>query len=335
MPRAILAADPAAVSDVLLPDDLALLREAYAVDPTRFVTDWATVPDAELAEVEVVVSGWGCPLIDAEVLARMPRLRAVCHAAGTVRFTVTREVLERGVVVTSAAAANALPVAEYTLATILLAAKRTPQAAARYRQLRTWDPTAPGIGETATTGMYTTVIGIISASLIGRRVLELLRPFDLVPLLYDPFVTPDQAAAMGAELVGLDELMHRSTVVSLHTPDLPTTRGMITRELLESMHPGSTFINTARPLIVDQDALREVLGRGEIYAVLDVTWPEPLPPDDVLWDMPNVVLTPHWAGSAGNEQQRLGRTAIDEALRIGRGEPPRHLVDLDRWDVTA
>ena len=185
MLQAVLAARPEMVAQVLVPDDLEPLAAAYQVDTSRFVTDWSQLGPAELAAVEVVVSGWGSPLIDASVLDRMPALRAVCHAAGTVRFTVTREVLERGVAVS-----NALPVAEYTVAMILLAAKRTLLASQRYREARAWRPDdISPVDSAGDTGTYRAEVGIISASLVGRRVLALLEPYDLVPLLYDPYVS--------------------------------------------------------------------------------------------------------------------------------------------------
>lgn len=336
LPLAAIMADPLVARNVFAPDDLRDLAEHYEVDPQHWTTDLAAVPDETLARLEVVVSGWGAPLIDADALARMPRLRAVCHAAGSVKPVVTRDVLARGVVVTSAAAANALPVAEYTVAAILMAAKMIPQAAARYRADPTWWPLgSDDHGPLRDAGTYRTPVGIIGASLIGRRVLALLAPFDLDVMLYDPFVTDDEAAALGARPATLPQMFTTARVVSLHAPDLPSTRGMIDRSLLESLRPGATFINTARPRVVDGAALVDVLTRGDVYALLDVTDPEPLPADHPLRGLPNVVLTPHWAGSAGNEQRRLGRAAIDEALRLARGEAVRHPVSWERWDLTA
>ncbi len=323
------------VTQVFTPSLLAELAEAYEVDTEQFVWSWQAVPDERLAEVEVVVTGWGAPTVGDAVLDRMPKLRAVCHAAGTVKSLVRRRVLERGVVVTSAAFANAEPVAQYTLAAVISAAKMIGQAAARYRSERADVASFALAAANSEAGLYGTTIGIVSASTIGRRVIELLRPLEVEVLLYDPFVSESDAAQLGATKVDLDDLFRRSRVVSLHAPDLPSTRGMITRALLESMPEGATFVNTARPLIVDSDGLRAVLASGRINAVLDVTDPEPLPADDTLWDMPNVTLTPHWAGSVGREQGRLGRAAVDEALRIARGEAPLHPVTLDRWDIMA
>lgn len=336
-PVAVLAARSELVGNVLLPEHLAELARAFTIDTDHWVTDWDAEDDRLLSTVEFVISGWGAPLIDESVLVRLPKLRAICHAAGSVKAVATQQALERGVIVTSAAFANALPVAEFTLASLLMAAKMVPQAAAIYRADPTWSIASGswGTGEVADAGTYRTTVGIIGASRIGRRVLDLLRPFDFEVLLHDPFVSPEEAAKLGARSVPLAELFENSRVVSLHAPDLPATRGMIDRDLLERLRRGSTFINTARPRIVDNEALREVLSRGEVYALLDVTDPEPLPPDDPLWGMPNVVLTPHWAGSAGNEQHRLGQAAIDEALRIVGGDVPRHAVALERWEFIA
>lgn len=335
-PLAAIMAHPVAARQVFHRDDLAELAAHYDLDPNHWTTDVTALPEADLARLEVIVSGWGAPLVDADALARMPRLRAVCHAAGTVKPVVTREVLERGVVVTSAAAANALPVAEYTVAAILMAAKMVPQAAARYRAEPGWWPLlADDLGPLRDAGTYGTPVGIIGASLIGRRVLQLLVPFDLELMLYDPYVSDAEASALGARSVSLPHMFETARVVSLHAPDLPTTQGMVSRPLLESLRPGATFINTARPALVDADALVDVLARGDVHALLDVTDPEPLPAEHPLWGLPNVTLTPHWAGSMGNEQRRLGRSAIDEALRLARGDDVAHPVSSERWDVTA
>ncbi|WP_241562294.1 hydroxyacid dehydrogenase [Streptomyces hoynatensis] len=287
---------------------------------------------AILAEAEVLITGWGCPPVDAPVLAAAPRLRAIVHAAGTVRLHVTEACWERGILVSSAAAANALPVAEYTLAMILLANKRVLGISADYgrgRERRNW------AAEGEVLGNYGRTVGILGASLIGRRVLELLRPFDLRPLLHDPFVSPEEAAALGAESVGLRELFERSDVVSLHVPLLPSTRGMVNRELLSAMRAGATLINTARGAVLDQDALAEFAAAGRVSAVLDVTEPEVLPPGHPLWDCENVLISPHIAGSVGNEVQRLAEYAAAEAARYAAGEPFAYPVLPSRRDLTA
>jgi phosphoglycerate dehydrogenase-like enzyme len=176
---------------------------------------------------------------------------------------------------------------------------------------------------------------VVGASRIGRRVIELLAPFDLDLLVSDPYLDAAAARRLGARLVGLDELFARSDVVSLHAPAVPATRGMIGAALLAAMRTGATLINTARGSLVDQDALVEQLRTGRIKAVLDVTEPEVTPADSPLWELPNVILTPHAAGALGNELHRLGAVAVDEVARLVAGEPLRHPVDPATLAITA
>ena len=316
------------------------LRAVARIDTGRTVADLAAASDAELAEVEAVITGWGSPLIDAEALARMPHLRAVVHTAGTVRFVVSEAVWERGdVLVTSVTEANAVPVAEFALAQILLAGKRTLQQEAAYRRERLVGvsgrargddgPTATAVHRARASvqrvGTYGAVVGLIGASRIGRLVAEHLRGFDMEVLISDPYVGADEIAQLGATKVELPELFSRSDVVSLHAPDVPSTRGIVSAQLLGLMPDGATFINTARPALVDVDALRTECVSGRIAAVLDVH--DDLAPDDPLWEVPAVSITPHIAGSQGNELHRMGEAALEEVRRLAAGEPPRYPVD--------
>ncbi|GAA3245733.1 hydroxyacid dehydrogenase [Streptomyces sp. XM83C] len=331
-PRAALAMSADTAAAVLDAESLAALGEVCDLVPPPVLDD-LTTPRARavLADVELLVTGWGCPPLDEEVLAAAPRLRAVVHTAGSVRGHVTGACWERGIEVSSAAAANALPVAEYTLAMILLTGKdvleqarayRTARARAAWRTLRT-------------VGNHGRTVGILSASLIGRRVIELLRPHDLRVLLYDPYVTDADAEALGVERVGLPELFARSDTVSVHTPLLPETRGLVGRELIAALRPGAVLINTARGAVVDQEALTEAALAGRIRAVLDVTEPEVLPPDHPLWDCENVLITPHLAGSQGNEWRRLAGTAVAEAARWASGAGFLHPVRRERLAFQA
>ncbi|MFB6842047.1 hydroxyacid dehydrogenase [Streptomyces sp. NPDC056361] len=278
---------------------------------------------AALAEAELLLTCWGATPLTADVLDRAPRLKAVVHAAGSVKHHITDACWDRGLRVTSAAAANALPVAEYALAAILFAGKGVLRSAQRYARHRTDDS---WLTESAPWGNYHRTIGIIGASRIGRRVIELLRPFDCEVLLYDPYVTTPPP---GTELVGLDELCARSTVISVHAPQLPSTHRMIGATQLAAMPDGTTLINTARGSLVDETALLPHLLSGRLHAVLDVTDPELPPPDSPLWTLPNVLLTPHVAGSLGNELHRMTDQAIEEVARYGRGEPFAEEVRAD------
>jgi phosphoglycerate dehydrogenase-like enzyme len=315
-----------AAEALLDPFTFAALGRVCDLAPGPVLDDFTTErAHAVLRDVEVLVTGWGCPPLDTAALDAAPRLRAVVHTAGSVRGHVTEECWDRGVEVSSAAAANALPVAEYTVATILLTGKRVLERARDFRLTRRADD---WLATPRDVGNFGRTVGVLSASMTGRRVVELLRPYDLQVLLHDPHVTDDEAAALGVEAVGLADLFARSDVVSVHTPLLPTTRGLVSRELIAAMRPDAVLINTARGAVVDQDALAEAAAAGRIRAVLDVTDPEVLPPGHPLWDNDNVLITPHLAGSQGNEWGRLVDLAIAEVGRwaagIGFAHPVLH-----------
>ncbi|MFE3389894.1 hydroxyacid dehydrogenase [Streptomyces anulatus] len=320
-PTALLAMGPGIAEQLFGARQRARLTALVDTDPglvAHRLTDPAPEVARALAGAELLITCWGAPPLTAEVLAAAPRLRAVVHAAGSVKHHITPACWERGLRVTSAAAANALPVAEYTLAAILLAGKNVLPAARRYRELRTphdWRTELAGHGN------YRRCVGIVGASRIGRRVIELLRPFDLEVLLFDPYVDAGTAARLGAEQVGLDELCARSRIVSVHAPELPATRHMIGAAQLAAMPDGATLINTSRGSLIDGDALLPELVSGRLNAVLDVTEPEVPPASSPLYDLPNVLLTPHVAGSLGDEIHRLADFALDEVARYASGLP--------------
>jgi phosphoglycerate dehydrogenase-like enzyme len=171
-------------------------------------------------------------------------------------------------------------------------------------------------------------VGLVSLGLIGRLVRERLRPFDLRVLAYDPYVKPDYARELDVQLLPLAEVFRRSDVVSLHTPLREETEKMITGAHFASMKPGATFINTARGAIVHETEMIEVLKqRPDLQAVLDVTYPEPPEPGSPLYTLPNVILTPHIAGSMDGECRRMGRYMVEELRRFVAGKPLR-------WQVT-
>ncbi len=301
---------------------------------TDAIGDWSTPEAADLlARADIVLGHWGCPPLTAEVLAGAPRLQMLAYAAGTMKSVLTDAVFDRGIRVTSCADANAEPVAEFTLAAILLANKdvfwrrdvlRDPRIA-ESRQ-----PLARPVGNWGKT------IGVIGASMVGRRVIELLRPFpQFAVTLYDPFVSSEQAGELGVTKLDLDELCSGADIVSIHAPDLPSTRHLIGAPQLAAMRTGATLINTARGRLVDHDALTTELASGRLSAVLDVTDPEPLPAEHPLRSLPNVYLTPHLAGSEGTELGRLSDWAIDEIERFCDGRPPRNPVTRDMLATMA
>nr|WP_243744940.1 hydroxyacid dehydrogenase [Streptomyces hainanensis] len=286
-----------------------------------------------LATAEVLLTSWGCPPLDGPVLAAAPRLRAVLHAAGTVRLHVTDAVFDRGILVTTAADANAEPVAQYTLAAVLWAFKKVPFLAAEARRFRTDWSYREAHGEL--TGRDRTVV-LVGFSRVGRRVTELLVRLGLGRVLVvDPVADPAAIAAAGAEPATLADALPQADVLSLHAPSLPATHHLIGAAELAALPPNSVLINTARGALVDTAALEHACAAGALHAVLDVTEPEPLPDASPLYDLPNVVLTPHIAGSLGSETRRMTGAALDELDRYARGLPPLDPVTRESLAVQA
>ncbi|WP_026931300.1 hydroxyacid dehydrogenase [Glycomyces tenuis] len=315
-PRAALSFRPAdLIGQVFTPQALDRISALLDVDTERVVTDTGSERDrALLAEAEVLLAGWGAPRIPPPLV---PRLRAVVYAGGVAATCLAdpAEHAARGVRASNARAVNAAPVAEYTLAQILLANKRARPLEREYREHRRM-PERP-----SDAGNYRRTVGIVGASQVGRRLIELLRPFALDVVVYSPELGPEDAAALGVRTAGLDEVAAQSDVLSLHQPLLPETVGQIDARVLALMPDGATLINTARGAVVDEAALVAELRTGRIEAVLDVTEPEPPSPDSELWTLPNVVLTPHIAGSIGRELHRIGDSVAAEVERFAAGLP--------------
>lgn len=283
-----------------------------------------------LRDVEIILSSWGCPVMDRVFLEAAPSLKVVFYGAGSVRGFVTPEFWERGIVLSCAWAANAVPVTEYTLSQILFCLKHGWQDALATKQQGRLVRKEP------VPGAYGSTVGIISLGMIGRRVCELLRGFDVKVLAYDPYATADVARRLNVTLCSLDEVFARSDVVSLHTPWLKETENMITGRHFSMMKPGASFINTARGAVVNEPEMITVLTqRPDIFAVLDVTHPEPPVPGSPLFSLPNVVLTPHIAGSMDSECRRMGRFMVDELKRYLNGEPLQWQITRERAETLA
>lgn len=274
---------------------------------------------AALSEVEVLITSWGVPQLTAPRLERLPNLRAVFHCAGSVRDLVSDAFWDRDLVVTTAADANAVPVAEFTFAAIVLANKGALRAMREPLGARSEHGRLGNLGRR---------IGVVGFSRIGRRVVRLLAQLeDTEVLVADPYADARDVAAAGGRLLPLAELLPRVDVLTLHAPALPSTSRMVGRTELAALPDGATLINTARGALVDHDALAEACRTGRLNAVLDVTDPEPLPSHSELLRLPNVTVTPHLAGSLGTETRRLVDSALgDLEAWVRHGEAPNRVT---------
>jgi phosphoglycerate dehydrogenase-like enzyme len=313
---------------------------AEAVGQLREVAQvrWPAGPDPLVEELPVLLggtvacmSGWGTPRLTEELLAQLPELRLVAHTAGSVRFLLPDDVLERGVRVSHAAAVMAEAVAEHVIALALLGLQRQQDMDARMRKGE-WD----SIRESVPRRMLgAQLIGVWGAGRVGQEVTRLLRAFGCRVLVADPYLDATSARKLGAELVSLEELFSQADVVSLHAPLLPETRGLIGPEMLARLRDGALLINTGRGALVDEAALLAELSGGRIRAALDVFTDEPLPPDSPLRALPGVVLSPHMAGHTEETHRRQGQAMVDEIVRFLRAEPLRYEVSRELFAVMA
>lgn len=270
------------------------------------------------SDVEFLFSTWGLePLTEEEIKTCLPKLKAIFYAAGSVQ-SFARPFLRCGVKVISAWKANAVPVAEFAAAEILLANKgfyhtmrissgEDYMSAAREKQFFP--------------GNFDATVGLIGYGAIGAQVAARLKQYELNVQVCSWALTAPDVLRDGYKLVSQEELFETSDVISNHLADVDATAGMIDYALLSRMKPYATFINTGRGRqVVESDLIRVLRERPDIMAVLDVTYPEPPQNGSPLYELTNCIITPHIAGSMGYEVRRMGLFMVEEASRLVKGE---------------
>ncbi len=287
-------------------------RDDVLADPHRF------------REVEYIFSTWSMPSFnETEITDCFPCLRAIFYGAGTVQ-KFARPFLTRGISVFSAWAANAVPVAEYTVAQIVLACKGfflTCRLTGAHRR-----PEAKEVLKKFP-GSFGCKIGLIGVGMIGSMVAERLRSYQYEVLAFDPFCSEEKAARLGVRLCSLEELFSECQVISNHLANNPQTVGMLDGRLFALIKESATFINTGRGAqVVEPDLARVLAEKPCATAVLDVTYPEPIEEGNPLWEMENVFLTPHIAGSLGDECHRMAEYMLEEFRAFREGRPTRYSV---------
>lgn len=281
---------------------------------------------------DIVITGWGTPPFTDDVLAAADRLRLIAHTAGSVKRMLPREVFERGIAVTHAAAAIAPAVAEMSLLLTLLMLRRAHKLDQMLKAGRPWNEVKEaGMGQE----LAGQRVGVVGAGYTGRCFIRLLRALDAEVWVYDPYLSPDRAAELGVHKASLDELLSSCPIVSLQAPATQETYHMIGARELSLLQDGAIFINTARAWLVDQDALLAELRSGRIHAALDVFDPEPLPSDSPFRQLDNVFITPHIAAATIQARHRQGRTIVEEVQRFLNGDPLRYQITLEALDIMA
>lgn len=314
-----------------------LQRVANVVEWQRDVPCTSEQVASRIGDFEVLVTAWGSPPLTNEVLQNARKLRLIAHAAGSVKFMLSQQavqqhLLPRGIRVFSGNGAIALNVAEATVGMMIMGARRWMDHALAYRERGVWrDPSLPDNGQY----LLGATVGLVSFSTVAREVARLLRPFRPRILVYDPFLSVGDAQQRRLRLVDLHTLFRESHIVSVHTPLLPETVGLIGARQLHLLREGSVLINTSRGKVIDTDALVEEARTGRFTAILDVTDPEPLPPDHPLRDLPNVIILPHIAGAGYFGYHRIGELLVRAVEAVRRGLPFEGEVPLERYERIA
>jgi phosphoglycerate dehydrogenase-like enzyme len=314
-------------AQLFAPADIARLNELGAVSWTESAQQLSVEEAIELlVDCAIGLGSWGTPSPDAQLLEGCPQLRLWVHAAGSVKRMFGPHLEGRDLLIASCGPAIAEDVAEITLGQLIIGLKRTLENAAANRA----GPTPkPANGRT----LAASTVGVIGASQVGRRVIRNLQPFEPRILLYDPFITDDQVRELGVERIAdLLELCGESHAVTLHTPALPATEKLLGAAQFQAMRDDAVFVNTARGMCVDEEALIAELEKGRLFAFLDVSFPEPAAPDSPFRRLPNVVYTSHIAGSP---DFKIGRQAVDDIAAFLQGKQPLLAVTADMLERSA
>ena len=309
------------------------LRSILSIGEKIYSGDDVTSGEYDLSDVDIAFSTWGMPVFtEEEIRAHLPNLKCLFYAAGSVQG-FARPFLSCGVKVFSAWAANAVPVAEMTVAQIILANKGYFLTSRLYRELG---------NERATTafrkcrGNYGETVGIIGAGMIGTLVIRMLKAYRLDVVVFDPFLSNERAAELGVTKCSLDELFERAFVVSNHLANNAQTQGMLNYKLFSKMRENAVFINTGRGAqVVEDDLVRILSERGDLTALLDVTCPEPPVDGHPFYTLPNCLLTPHIAGSAGDEVARMGDYMVNECISYLSDKPTKYEVSEKMLETMA
>ncbi len=314
------------------------LKKVYAsvnhlFEDKKFYKKREIISGEDFSDVEYIFSTWGMPqFTEEEIKKYLPGLKAVFYAAGSVQ-EFAKEFINCGIKVHSAWQANAVPVAEYTVAQILLAGKgyfpiSREQSVGNLEKAKEINGNYPG--------NFNTSVGIIGVGMIGKKVIELLKPYRLDILAYDKFLSEEEIEKLGAKKVSLEEIFESCLVISNHLADNEKTKGMLGYELFSKFIPYASFINTGRGAqIVEDDLCRVLEEREDVTALLDVTYPEPPEEGHLFYKLPNCFLTPHIAGSLGKELMRMAEYMIEEYDKTIKGEKCSYEVTLEMLKTMA
>ena len=304
------------------------LQEMVVLDPAPVYLHQFDEKRDLLKNVEIVFSNWGMPELSYEQVKRyLPNIKAVFYAGGNVR-AFGAPFFQMGAKIYATSHTNAVPASEYALAQILLATKGIHRANRMYCDPLTYKQARKDVSSRS--GNYQASVGILGVGRVGSKLAQLLRSFDLNIYGCDPYLSPQRAKELGVTLLEKEELFSTCDVITCHLPEWSNLRNTVGYAEFSAMQPHATFINVAQDLPVDQDALIRALSEVPTKtAILDTTNPMPLPGEHPLLHMPNVILTPHIAGSFGGELERMGVDVARACRAFIENRPSEHEVDRE------
>jgi len=296
----VLIADKLAESTVAALGDAVEVRWVDGPDRPKLL---AAVADADALLVRSATT------VDAEVIAAAPKLKIIARAGVGLDNVDVDAATAAGVLVVNAPTSNIHSAAEHALALMLSAARQIPAADATLRE-HTWRRS-----KFNGTEIFGKTVGVVGLGRIGQLVAQRLAAFGTHVIAYDPYVPPARAAQLGIELLSLDELLPRADFISVHLPKTPETAGLLGKEALAKTKPGVIIVNAARGGLIDEAALADAIKSGHVRgAGLDVFSTEPCT-DSPLFELPEVVVTPHLGASTAEAQDRAG-TDVAESVKL-------------------
>jgi phosphoglycerate dehydrogenase-like enzyme len=311
----------------LLEDLRALAPRCEQIDPTKMSPDEYY---RQLAAInpEVLVTCWKTPPLPATL---PPKLRYVCHLAGSIKPLVPREHIAAGLLVSNWGGSISRIVAEWALFHMLSCLRRATYWTLAMHQGGAWKD-----GGTETASLFGRRVGLHGFGLVARELVRLLQPFGCVISVCAPDVTAETGAVHGVRAVAtLEELFAQNDVIVELAPLIPATRGIVTEKLLRLIPPGGVFVNVGRGAVVDETALLTVAREGKIMVGLDVFTKEPLPADSGFRGLANVTLTPHLAGPTTDRRRDAGAFALENLHAYTEDRPLKAVVTTKVYDAST
>ncbi|MBE0411157.1 MAG: D-glycerate dehydrogenase [Anaerolineales bacterium] len=315
-----------------LPDDWLTSLEGKVnskigpTDATYFSPDL----EAHLEQAEGLFTLLTIPVSD-ELLSKAPNLKVISNMAVGVDNIDLDACTRRGIPVGNTPGVLTEATADLTVSLLLASARRLFEANldARKGLWTTWSPTG-WLGY----DLDGATLGIIGMGKIGKAVAQRAKGFGMDLIYYDPNRIPDFEISLSVRFSPLDQLLHTSDFVCLHVPLTPQTRHMISYDALRAMKPTATLVNTARGQIVNTEALVTALKEGWIAAAaLDVTDPEPLPPNHPLFELPNCLIVPHIGSATRNTRRKMAELACQNLLAGLVGERLPHCANPEVYET--